>query len=469
MADKISGSKLSMLRSYIGTSTKLTAQMAISWLTETSLIDYLSNFENKETAQTSIAILIFIKKRDPSTDIPAALKLSSEYIAMMHESSRENLFNGILKLANLLTQKEFDKILNVLKDIPPDEHSFSSITFVNTFSKYCRQRDSTLGLIGNIFWDIFHSENASEYIQSLAFEQFIKLIKKPYFERSRGVYFTQCVMDIDKNKSVFKSTVVMKYILDLNPGLLNMEQNNKLLIKILNIFVSSFVTYYVCTSQKVIKLKMNNECSILNDEDIENTRFEDGIPHKQQVATRLNFLGFIRSKFSVKLPHNYVTLLWNTFHDNYICDRDRNIFYGWLLNNFVQKDTIVAVVERIEKNVIRYTNLFNDCVLKHLSTGNCFISHNLFNVVIRLFIITNFFNGGIACEAQSESGSDDIIKRMYASTIALIGLDKIIFTFTRAIDNDFFIDSIKFLNSLFRKVVNVKRQLLIYFILFIHF
>ena len=469
------GSRLSKITSYFtNASARVTAPMVVSWFKDVSIVNYLNNFENKEMAQASTSILAFIKKYIPDTEIPAALDLTTEHIAVMHESARENLFSGLLELIGLMSQREIDKVIDVLKVIPVEDHSNSSIVFVGTVADHCASKQESLTGLGNTLWEIFHSAAASEYIQGLAFEQFIKLIEKPYFERLRGGYFSLCVSDMDANVFVYKSTIIMKRILVLNPGLLSRAQNNNVLIKVLNIFISSFSTYYVCTEQKVLALKQGESCTIPSDEEIENMRFEEGKTHKEQIVTRLNFLRFIARKYKIQIPTKYVVILWNTFHDYYVCDRDKDTFYAWLLGSVVTLESIVGLAEMREANAKTGANMctiFNECVLKSLSPSGNYISKNLFDVITRFFVISNMYNNTILCEPTKDDREDkdkarDVVQRLYASTIALIGFDNVISAITRAVNNDFFVDSIDFLNSLFRKDVNKKPQTSYFFLTF---
>ena len=456
------GSRLSKFTSYFTReSARVTAPMAISWFKDVSIVSYLNNFENKEMAQASISILAFIKKYIPETDVPDVLDITTEHIAMMHESARENLFNGLLSLIGVMSKREISKTINVLKVVPVEDHSNSSIVFVGTVAGHCTSNQEPLKILGNILWDIFHSDAPSEYIQSLAFEQFIRLIEKPYFELLRGGYFTQCMSDMDNNVFVYKSTIIMERILNLSSGFLNSPQN-KVLINLLNIFVSSFVTYYVCTEQKVLSMKQGGSCIIPSDEDIENTRFEEGKSHKEQIAKRLHFLKFISQKYKIKIPTKYVVILWNTFHDHYVCDRDKDMFYAWLLECVVTLESIVCMAEMRDSNPktgADMCTIFNECVLKSLSSSGNYISKNLFDVITRFFVISNLYNNTVLCEPPKDKREDkdkskDVIERSYASTIALIGFNDVVSAVTRAVNNDIFIDSINFLNSLFRKDVN---------------
>lgn len=462
LADKNSGSRISKLTSYImNDPVTVTSPMAISWFTEVSLLDHLNDFENKEMAQASEALLTFFKKHVPETDIPGALKLSSERMGMMHESARENMFGSLATLVKVMTPKEVDRVVAVLRDIPPADHSNSSIAFVSTLTQHCSGRQNILGTLGNVLWDIFHSAEALEYTQTIAFEQFLKLIKRPHFGGNRGVYFAQCINDMDNNVAAYRAVVVAKSILDLDPGLLNTERDNKTLVKVLNIFTSSFVTYYVCTEQKLLGMREEDgdnvatACAPVTDEDVESARFEDGITHKQQLAVRLEFLSFIATKFMNKVPLKYVTQIWSTIHDYHVCDRDKDTLYAWILENVMPLSAIVRMAESRDARRMELCTFFNACVLKCISDFDGYISANLFDVIIRFFVASNLYNNGIDYEAPPKDADVDVLESVYATTVALVGLDKIIFAITRAINDDFFDDTINFFNSLFRKVVNI--------------
>ena len=478
-ADRDFGTKLAAISTYIanGGTGGVTPTMAIGWFADASLFDSLNNFENKEMAQASMALLAFLKKYVPSINLIEALKLNSEELAVMHESTRENLFSGLLELMPSMTVKEVDAIIAILKGIPPEDHNNSTISFVCSVANFCATKQDSLRTLGDILWELFHIEDSgkvSGYVQTMAFNSFSKLLGKPFFARIRGVYFTQCISDIDNNISACKSTIVMERILRLNPDLLNIEQGRKTVIKVLNIIIASFATYYVCTAQKIAELKQGDTCTILSEETIAAMCFEEGIPHKKQVAVRLGFLSFVMKRYNLLFAKNYITQLWNMFHDTYVCDADRDTFYTWINTNIIPLEAITAVAEKKpRKNGMTDSDIckiFQECVTKNNDAAEGFVSPVLLDVITRFFLVTNLYNGSVIYEPdkedkepKKEKSSDtakslskkDVTRKMYASTIALAGFDKLIFAITRARNSDIFVGSVNFLNSLFRKVVKI--------------